>query len=66
MKKNLLLLAGVGLAAGAAAYFIRKYNSAASEANEEMTSHDLVRKGEKRLRSAMHRAKVNSVNPAAS
>jgi len=39
--------------------------SAASEANEAMKSHDLVQKGEKRIR-AMYRAKVSYANPVAS
>ena len=39
--------------------------SAASEANEAMKSHDLVEKGEKRIR-AMYRAKVSYANPGAS
>jgi len=40
--------------------------SAASEANEAMKSHDLVQKGEKRIRAAMYRAKVSYANPGAS
>jgi len=66
MKKNLLLFAGLGLAAGVSIYFIRRYASAVSDTNGRATSHDLVRKGEKRIRSAMHRAKVSSADQAAS